>query len=101
VMVNPRDKGFGYERELIKAANEYGLAAVRAWGSNGKALGESEKVDLIIQGMKIQARRRKTIAKYLQIPDGVDAVAMRADHGETYIILRYRDVLNKLQAGGW
>ncbi|MEA2053498.1 MAG: hypothetical protein U9O96_00035 [Candidatus Thermoplasmatota archaeon] len=100
-MKNIKRKGTDFERELVNNARKRGLAADRAYASNGRALGESREVDLIIQGLRIQAKRRKSIAKYLRIPDEVDAVAIRQNRGETYIILKLEDILDKLEAGDW
>jgi len=94
-------KGNGFERELVNQAAARGLASERAYASNGRALGESEEVDLLVQGMRIQAKRRARIASYLQIPEGADAVVVRQDRGETLVLLRWSDLLDKLQHGDW
>ena len=101
-MVNrSKVKGNRFEYEIVNEAKKRGLTAERAYASNGRALGEAEQVDVIIQGMRIQAKRRKSLAAYLQIPCGVDAVVFREDRGDTYVLLRWEDLLDKLKAGDW
>ena len=101
-MVNrSKVKGNRFEYEIVNEAKKRGLIAERAYASNGRALGEAEQVDVIIQGMRIQAKRRKSLAAYLQIPRGVDAVVFREDRGDTYVLLRWEDLLDKLKAGDW
>lgn len=101
-MTSPsKRKGNEFERELVRDATSRGLIAERAYASNGRALGESEQVDLLVQGMRIQAKRRAKLPQYLQIPNGADAVVVRQDRGETLVLLRWDDLLDKLQDGDW
>ena len=60
---SPKRKGSNFERELVNEAKERGLNAERAYASNGRALGEAEEVDLMVNGCRIQAKRRKALAK--------------------------------------
>ena len=90
-------KGSNFERELVNEAKEYGLPAERAFASNGKALGETEGVDLRIAGIRFQAKRRKKLADFLQIPDGCDAVACRQDRGDTLVIMDWKKFLQLLK----
>ena len=92
-----RRRGFGYERELVNQAKDAGLSAERAWGSDGKSLGEDSEVDLKVAGKRIQAKRRKKLASYLQPSAEVDAVAVRQDRGETLVILKWEEYLGMLQ----
>ena len=95
-------KGNNYERELVNDAQDKNLLAERAYASNGKALGEVEEVDLIVGGCRIQAKRRKALPNYLALNDGVDAVAFRQDRGETLVLIRWSDFLDKLkETDGW
>ena len=91
-----RDKGFRFERELVNAAKALGLEAKRAYGSDGRSLGHHEEVDCLIAGLKVQAKRKKSIPKYLGLTEHVDAAAFREDGGETYIMLRYDKMLELL-----
>ncbi len=98
-------KGVAYERELVEQARAAGLEAVRAWASNGKALGLDESVDVQmkgvwgIQGCRVQAKRRARFPKDLKVPGGCDAVCFREDRGQTWVVLRWEDFLLKLKDG--
>jgi hypothetical protein len=71
----------------VNLAQEKGLPAKRAWGSNGQALGEHETVDLLMAGLKIQAKRRKSIASFLQVPEACDAVIFRQDRKPAMVLM--------------
>ena len=91
-------KGNRFEREVVNKAIQSGLTAKRAWGSNGASLGMHEEVDLVIgtePQIKIQAKCRKSIASFLQPSEHVDAVVCKQDRGETLIILRLEDWLDR------
>lgn len=90
-------KGNGFERELVDAARKAGLDAKRAWGSNGAALGKHPEVDLTIDVYDIQAKRRKTLPAYLQIPECCDAVIFRQDRGETLVLMSFEDYLGMIK----
>jgi hypothetical protein len=78
------------------------MDAMRAWGSNGLAFGETEEVDCKIAECRVQAKRRKTLPAYLQIPEGCDVVAFRQDRGDTMILMKWKDFLDILEEkGGW
>ena len=82
-------KGNNYEREAKAVFERYGLECKRAWGSNGQSLGLHEEVDCLAEGdLRIQAKRRKKIAEWLKPSEVVDAVVVREDRGESYIIIR-------------
>ena len=99
-MTSPsKRKGNQFEREIVADATARGLIAERAYASNGRALGESEAVDVVVNGLRIQAKRRAKLPQYLKIPDGADAVVVRQDRGETLILMRWDDVMDKLGEG--
>ena len=89
-------KGNSFEREVVANAKEYGLDAERAYASNGKALGYSEEVDVVIAEHPMQCKRRKTISNYLKIPEDAFGVLLREDRGETYLIIRYEHWLQSV-----
>ena len=100
-MTHPsKRKGNGYERELVNQARESGLVAERAYASNGRSLGHSEEVDLLVDGKRIQAKRRKTLPAYLRPTDGVDAVAFREDGGETLVLVSWWEYLDLIHDAG-
>ena len=94
-------KGSNFERELVNEARATGLAAERAYASNGRALGCAETVDCVIQGCRIQAKRRARINAVFKVPTGADAVVFREDRGETFVLLRWEDFKTKLKSEGW
>ena len=55
-----------------------------------------EEVDVLLEGeLRIQAKCRKKIAKWLKPSVFVDAVTVKENHGETYIIIRYDEFLEE------
>lgn len=90
-------KGNFFEREVVSAAKAEGLEAVRAWGSNGAALGKDPEVDLMVDVYAVQAKRRKKLPSYLQIPECCDAVVFRQDRGETLVLTRLDDWLHMIK----
>ena len=95
-MTHPsKQKGNRFERLIVDKAHSYGIKGERAWGSNGRSLGMHEEVDVLLEGdLRIQAKCRKNIAKWLKPSIEVDAVVVKEDRGETYIILRYEEFLD-------
>ena len=88
-------KGNAFEREVVRLFESYKVECKRAWGSNGQSLGLHEEVDCLAEGdLRIQAKRRKKIAEWLKPSEVVDAVVVKEDRGETYIILRYDEFLD-------
>ena len=92
----PKRKGNGFERELVNIARARGLEAERAYASNGKSLGLTEDVDLLVDGRAIQAKRKKALPQWLGMSANVFACVTREDRGETYAIVRYSDLLTLL-----
>ena len=86
-------KGNTFEREVVNQAKEYGLKSIRAYASNGISIGEAEDVDVKIENLKGQCKRRKRIAKWLKPPESCDIALVREDRGETYVIIEYGDFL--------
>ena len=88
-------KGNTYEREVKGVFEKYGVECQRAWGSNGQSLGLHEEVDCLAEGdLRIQAKRRKKIAEWLKPSEVVDAVVVREDRGESYIIIRLEEFVD-------
>ena len=90
-------KGNNFERELVNQAKESGLESKRAYASNGQSLGHHEEVDCLIGGKRIQAKRRKSIAKWMRPNENVDAVAVRENNGETIVLLLWWEYLDLLK----
>jgi Holliday junction resolvase len=93
-----------HERELVKIAEAKGLESERAYASNGESLGEVKECDVLVEGrdsdvvdaLRIQAKRRKTIASYLEPPEGTDCVVVREDRADNLVVLRFKDFLDLL-----
>jgi|TARA_S200002703_G_scaffold37577_1_gene32843 hypothetical protein len=96
-----KQKGNRYEREIVKQAQEAGIEAERAWGSNGRALGFHEEVDCLLHvseelKLRIQAKVRKKIAQHLKPSVFVDMQVIKEDRGESLAVIRYKDLLEIL-----
>jgi hypothetical protein len=66
-------------------AEEAGIKATRAWGSNGKSLGLTDDVDVLMGPYKVQAKARKAIAEFMKPPPGADITIIqeiRKGHSE-------------------
>lgn len=99
-------KGNRFERECVEIAEQHGFNSKRAWGSDGRSIGMSPEVDLIIdylldeqtaRTMKVQCKVRKSIASYLLPPDDCDITLIKQDRGEIYATIRYKDLLELIQ----
>ena len=84
-------KGNTFERELVNDAKQYELSAKRSWGSDGRSMGMHEEVDLVVESWSIQAKRRKSVAKWILPNENVAAQCIRGDGGKAFIIMRYDD----------
>ena len=75
------------EYEVVAAAKEYGLDAQRAWGSDGRALGEHPEVDVMIGTWTIQCKRRKKLPQWLTPSKHVDIQVVRQDRDKPYVVI--------------
>jgi len=91
-----KDKGNRFERECVNLAKAKGITSKRAYASDGRSLGMDKEVDLLVGDWRIQAKRRKKGATYLDIPDGCDAVVFRFDNGKSMVLLDYNDFLDHI-----
>ena len=99
-------KGNRVERECVDIAESHGFNAKRSWGSDGRSIGMSPEVDIVInylldestsREMKVQCKVRKSIASYLLPPDDCDITLIKQDRGEIYATIRYKDLLELIQ----
>ena len=96
-MTHPsKRKGNTFERELVNQAKAAGLDAERAYASNGRSLGHHEEVDVLVGNKRIQAKRRKAIAKWMRPNQNVDAVVVREDQGESIVLMTWEEYLRLL-----
>lgn len=96
-------KGKRYEREVVSEAEEAGLQAERAYASNGRALGESDAVDVTVeapggQRWRAQCKRRKSVASYLSPPEGADVTVIREDRADSLVVLPLDRFLSLLRS---
>ena len=93
-------RGNNLEREIVNTAKEAGLSAKRAYASDGRSLGKSEVVDVMVEEYCIQAKRKKKVAQWLY-PDfhgeDVDIVATRMDRKEALIVLPLKEWLRLIK----
>jgi Holliday junction resolvase len=94
-------RGNEFERELVRKAEARGLVAQRAYASDGLSLGEASSVDVKVSGMRLQAKRRKKLAKYLAVPGGCDGVAFKQDRAKPLVLITYDTLLTFLEDCGW
>lgn len=88
-------KGKRFEREIVNDAEAAGLEAERAYASNGRALGEGKECDVLVRrrnadvldGIRVQAKRRKSIAQYLEPPEDADITVVREDRGDSLAVV--------------
>lgn len=95
-----RNRGFGYEREIVKDFRSGGFEADRAWGSDGRSRGLPEDVDIIVKieggtHALFQAKRKKQIAAFLKPEAHHMGVILREDRGESLVVIRL-DLLIRL-----
>lgn len=93
------------ENELVDILNALGEGeAVRAWGSNGRALGRHEEVDVFWKHTDrsrpndIQVKGTKALPKWLGMTEHVDAVFIRVKGNrhkapEWFVLQRLEDAL--------
>ncbi len=86
-------KGNRFERLCVDIAKEYNINAIRAWGSDGRSLGEDSEVDVMLGKYKAQCKTRKRIAKWLKPNTIIDFQLVKEDRGQIYAILTYESLL--------
>jgi len=91
-----KNKGNKFERDIVKICEQYDIPAQRAWGSDGRSMGMHQEVDLLIGDLRIQAKIRKRIAKWMIPNENVDAQVIREDRGVPFIVMRLEDYLDDI-----
>jgi hypothetical protein len=93
-------RGNNLEREVVNAAKEVGLSAKRAYASDGRSLGKSEVVDVIVEDYCVQAKRRKKVAEWLYPEnhgDDVDVVVTRMDRKQALVVMPLNEWLRLIK----
>ena len=86
-------RGNRLERAVVKLAHSLGLSAKRAWASDGRSLGMHAEVDVVINGLSYQCKKRRKIASYLFPSSNVHGQIVSQDRGGYYVVLRLQDYL--------
>ena len=93
-----KQKGNRFESEIVKAVELHEVKCVRAWGSNGKALGCHEEVDILIDDeIKVQAKCRKALPNWIRPSENVDVQIIKEDRGKMYVVQELNDWLVNLK----
>jgi Holliday junction resolvase len=100
-----KDKGNRFERELVTLLTRAGMRAARAYGSNGKALGKSELVDVVAyldKDVGFQCKSMKKLPKCLLTEilndDDVDVVVMKGDRAGSYAVVHLEYLIELMRA---
>ena len=87
-------KGNKFERDIVKAVELHDIKAVRAWGSNGASIGQHPEVDLLIDDeIKVQAKVRKALPKWIKPSEHGDIQVIKEDRGKMYVVQELNDWL--------
>ena len=87
-------KGNRFEHECVDKLRDLGFKDVKsAWGSNGLALGYTEDVDVLADGIKIQCKVRRATPKWLELGN-CDMVFFKQDRGDIFVIQKLEDVFD-------
>jgi hypothetical protein len=87
IAINNKKRGKKLESDVVKLAQSLGLEAKRAWGSNGKALGEHEEVDVMIGDLKFQCKRKKKFPKWMKRSEFVNGHIIREDDENALVVI--------------
>ena len=90
-----KEKGSRIEREIVNKARERGLLGIRAPSSDGRKLGLSGNVDLIVGDYKVQVKGKKAFPKWLlEASADVDIVVLKEDRKAPIVMLDYDKFLD-------
>ena len=89
-------KGNRFEREIVQEVELHDIKCVRSWGSNGRAFGHHEEVAILIDyDIKVQAKVRKALPKWIRPSENVDIQIIKEDRGKMYVVQELNDwILN-------
>jgi hypothetical protein len=84
--------GADFERRMVRKARAAGLGTVRAYGSDGRSLGLSAEVDIMIDDWRIQCKHRRQVASYIKPSAKVDAQIV-GDRSGQYVVMTWAKFL--------
>ena len=97
IAVNNKRRGKQLERDIVKKAQEAGLIAKRAWGSDGRAMGHHQEVDVLIEDQKIQCKRMKKLSEKIRPNvETVDMQIIRQDNDQAFVVMPLKLLLSLL-----
>ena len=97
-MNKSKAKGNRFEAEIVKAVELHEVKAVRAWGSNGASIGQHPECDILIDDhIKVQAKIRKALPKWIKPSEHVDIQVIKEDRGKMYVVQELNDWLVNLK----
>lgn len=91
--INNKARGKNLERKVVNIAQIAGIFAQRAWGSNGRALGLAEDVDVVIGTGHFQCKKTKKLRKDFQLNDHLTGVIIEGDRTEPVVLVRFSELL--------
>lgn len=93
-----KDKGTGYEREILKKFASREIISERTWGSNGASRGLHKEVDIVLSPQYRweseeygQAKRPKSIPIYIKPPEGVCFLLYCKRRKRKFVAMRLND----------
>lgn len=95
-------KGNRAEKKVVDMLKASGIEdAQRAWGSNGRAMGQHEEVDVLANGCRIQVKARKALPAIIRdaLTEHVDAAVLYQDRTDPVVVLRMDDFVQIVQSG--
>ena len=95
-------KGNRFEREIVDAVELHEVKCVRAWGSNGASIGQHPEVDILIDDdIKVQAKVRKALPKWIKPSEHTDIQVIKEDRGKIYVVQELNDWLLEYKRDRW
>ncbi len=96
-------KGNRAEVKVVKLLTDAGVKAVRAWGSNGRAIGQHEEVDVLSNGCKIQVKARKALPAIITqaLTEHVDVAILFEDRRPPVVVIKFEDFTQLVKDGFW
>ena len=87
-------KGNRFEAEIVKAVELHEIKAIRSWGSNGASIGHHPEVDILIDDdIKVQAKVRKSLPKWIKPSEHIDIQVIKENRGKIYVVQELNDWL--------
>lgn len=90
-------RGNSFEREVVQKLMGQSIQAKRAWGSDGRSMGEHEEVDIVIDTNDtkylVQCKRRKKISEVVKPNKNVHFQIFKEDRGEIFVTITLNQLM--------